>query len=182
MKKVYTSAVVIIPPKELWSPIQEIRIKYDRQFNRWMPHITLLYPFKPEEKYNIIMEDYAKICKKIPSFKMTLKKFKYFEHRKQNYTIWIEPEPSESIKNLQNSILKLDPDCNDVNLHKFGFVPHLSVGQIFGKTQLLSLIKELNQKWAEISFLLEHICFIAREPQKNSNFEVKNYIYLGEVI
>ncbi|NHJ26310.1 MAG: 2'-5' RNA ligase family protein [Candidatus Lokiarchaeota archaeon] len=182
MKKVNTSAVVIIPPKEISSPIQEIRIKYDRQFNKWMPHITLLYPFRPEDEYNIIMEDYVKICKKIPSFRITLKKFKYFEHRKQNYTIWIEPEPSELIKNLQNSLLKLDPDCNDVNLYKLGFIPHLSVGQIFGKTQLLSLIEELNQKWVELSFLLEQITFIARETHKNSKFEVKKYIYLGEAI
>jgi hypothetical protein len=42
MSKVFTSAVVIIPPEELWIPIQKIRKKYDRQINRWMPHITLL--------------------------------------------------------------------------------------------------------------------------------------------
>ena len=34
MEKVYTSAVVIIPPMDLWEPIQEIRRKYDRQINR----------------------------------------------------------------------------------------------------------------------------------------------------
>jgi len=182
MKKVYTSAVVIIPPKEISSPIQEIRIKYDRQFNKWMPHITLLYPFRPEDEYNLIMEDYVKICKKIPSFRITLKKFKYFEHRKQNYTVWIEPEPSELIINFQNSLLKLDPECNDVNLHKLGFVPHLSVGQVFGKQQTLSLLEELNQNWIEVNFLLENICFIAREPQKHSRFEVKKQICLARVI
>ena len=43
--KVPTSAVVFIPPSEVWGPIQEIRRSHDRQFVRWMPHVTLLYPF-----------------------------------------------------------------------------------------------------------------------------------------
>ncbi len=54
MSKVYTSAVVIIPPKEKWKPIQEIRQLYDRNINRWMPHITLLYPFRPKNSYSKI--------------------------------------------------------------------------------------------------------------------------------
>ena len=45
MSKFYNSAVVIIPPQEKWESIQEIRETYDRGFNRWMPHITLIYPF-----------------------------------------------------------------------------------------------------------------------------------------
>ncbi|GAH05617.1 unnamed protein product, partial [marine sediment metagenome] len=46
MSKVYSSAVVIIPPREKWASIQEIRKIYDRNLTRWMPHITLLYPFR----------------------------------------------------------------------------------------------------------------------------------------
>ena len=51
MSKVYTTAVVIIPPEKIWETIQKIRRTYDRQFHRWMPHITLLYPFKPQSYF-----------------------------------------------------------------------------------------------------------------------------------
>ena len=39
----HTTAVVVIPPDDAWPPIQALRQRYDRQFRRWMPHITLLY-------------------------------------------------------------------------------------------------------------------------------------------
>ena len=42
LSKVYSSAVVLIPPKENWASIQEIRKIYDRNIIRWMPHITML--------------------------------------------------------------------------------------------------------------------------------------------
>ena len=35
--KTHKSAVVIIPPEEIWEPIQKIRRLYDRQGHRWMP-------------------------------------------------------------------------------------------------------------------------------------------------
>jgi len=43
--KTYTTAVVLIPPEDVWEPIQKLRRVYDRHFDRWMPHLTLLYPF-----------------------------------------------------------------------------------------------------------------------------------------
>ncbi len=58
MSKVYTSAVVIIPPKESWSSIQEIRKQYDRPINRWMPHMTLLYPFRPESRFQNVYQKF----------------------------------------------------------------------------------------------------------------------------
>ena len=43
----HESAIVLIPPQEVWEPIQAIRRVHDRQVRRWMPHVTLLYPFLP---------------------------------------------------------------------------------------------------------------------------------------
>ncbi|MGA1195514.1 MAG: 2'-5' RNA ligase family protein, partial [Candidatus Latescibacterota bacterium] len=48
MEKVHQSAVVLSPPQSEWDQIQAIRKKYDRNVRRWMPHITLLYPFYPK--------------------------------------------------------------------------------------------------------------------------------------
>ena len=82
MSKVYTSALVIIPPKNKWAPIQKIRKQYDRQVNRWMPHITLLYPFRPEHLFNKIYDDFKNTCKKINSFSISFKGVKSFTHGK----------------------------------------------------------------------------------------------------
>ncbi len=43
----YTTGLVVIPPEAAWPPIQAIRAEHDRKLRRWMPHITLIYPFLP---------------------------------------------------------------------------------------------------------------------------------------
>ncbi|TFG21867.1 MAG: 2'-5' RNA ligase family protein, partial [Promethearchaeota archaeon] len=120
-EKVYTSACVIIPPEEKWPPIQNIRQKYDRQIHRWMPHITLLYPFRPETQFNDLEKAFITQCLEIHSFEITLSTFRYFQHRHQDYTIWLDPEPNNCIIQLQGELLKVVPDCDDVNKHKNGF-------------------------------------------------------------
>ncbi len=179
MSKVSTSAVVIIPPKEKWKPIQEIRLKYDRNVDRWMPHITLIYPFRPKSSYYKIEDKFSEICSQINSFKLSLKSFKFFNHGHQNYTIWLEPEPNESIITLQAEILKLVPDCNDVSKHKKGFTPHLSVGQIKGKERLPKVINKLQSSWIQLEFLVNDIFFIAREKNKIAKFEIEKQFPLS---
>ncbi|MFX0043537.1 MAG: 2'-5' RNA ligase family protein [Candidatus Hodarchaeota archaeon] len=179
MSKVNTSAVVIIPPKEKWNHIQEIRSKYDRNVERWMPHITLLYPFRAKSSYFEVEDKFIEICSQITPFKLSLKSFKYFNHGHQNYTIWLEPEPSESIIALQAKILQIVPDCDDVNKYKKGFTPHLSVGQIKGKEKLLKLIHELQSSWVQLEFTVNDIFFIAREKSKIAKFEIEKQFPLS---
>lgn len=179
MTKVNSSAVVIIPPKEIWEPIQEIRRIYDRQILRWMPHITLLYPFRHESEFNTLESLFSTINKKIKSFEITFSKFKYFNHGKQKYTLWLAPEPESLINDLQYKLLAIVPDCNNVNLHKNGFTPHLSVGQFEGKKRLIEVVKTLQSNWSQLKFTINSIYFIAREKQKLSKFEVKKTFLLN---
>ena len=178
MSKVYTSAAVIIPPEEKWPPIQNIRRQYDRQINRWMPHITLLYPFRPEEEYPKIEDLFSNVCSEIERFEITLKNFCNFPHRKQNYTICLDPEPNQPIIDLQAKILNIVTDCDDVNKYKSGFTPHLSVGQIKGRDKLKRIVNTLQNNWEEIKFNVNQICFISREKKKVSTFEIKKRIEL----
>ncbi|MHA2287467.1 MAG: 2'-5' RNA ligase family protein [Promethearchaeota archaeon] len=178
MSKVFSTAVVIIPPNEIWGAIQEIRRKHDRAFDRWMPHITLLYPFKPESEFNSLEVFFSTTCRKIDSFEVKLNTFKYFRHSKQNYTIYLNPEPESLIRALQLKIMKIVPDCNDASLYKTGFMPHLSVGQIKGKDNLDIILNNLQNDWQSLTFKLNSIFFIAREKTKLSNFEIKKQILL----
>ena len=80
MPKVYTSAVVIIPPLQYWGPIQTIRKEYDRQIHRWMPHINLLYPFRSNLEYDSLEEKFLEACSTIEPREISLNKFRYFNH------------------------------------------------------------------------------------------------------
>ncbi len=178
MTKVRSTAVVIIPPKKIWGAIQNIRKKYDRHIHRWMPHITLLYPFKLQSEFNNLKSSFSMICNKIESFEIAFNIFNYFNHGKQKYTLWLAPEPEQPVRSLQHKLLEIVPDCNDVNLYRKGFIPHLSVGQIEGKENLEPLLKNLQTNWIPLKFKITSIYFIAREKPKLSEFKIKKEIIL----
>jgi 2'-5' RNA ligase len=137
-----------------------------------MPHITLLYPFRNQDEYNGIATEFFEECKLINPFEISLKDFKSFPSGRQTYTLWLDPRPNDLIINLQSKILKLVPNCNEVNKFKSGFRPHLSVGQIKGRNYLSKVIANLHSEWEEIKFLLNEICFIARDEHKMSSFKI----------
>ena len=183
MNKVFTSAVVIIPPKDKWEPIQEIRRQYDSQIKRWMPHINLIYPFRPERFFKELSIKLEKECSDISSFHLTLREIKFFSHGKRNYTIWLAPEPRDLISILQDKILKIVPDCDYFIKNQNGYISHLSLGQITGsKDQLKKMLVHLQKEWIPLSFYVNTISLISRKPNKNSRFQVVNEIKLNSIL
>ncbi|CUT01788.1 2'-5' RNA ligase family protein [Candidatus Chrysopegis kryptomonas] len=171
-KKTHKTAVVIIPPKEIWSPIQKIREKYDRQFRRWMPHITLLYPFRPFEEFESVYPDFERVCKEVESFEIELSEFRFFKHYGESYTIWLNPEPAEGVKILQEKLQSIVPDCDDVRKFENGFTPHLSVGQVKGRENLEKLLKELQSSWVSLKFVVDSVFFIWRNDPPDDIFRI----------
>lgn len=41
----HSTALAILLPDHLWPRIQSIRYQWDRSFERWPPHVNLMYPF-----------------------------------------------------------------------------------------------------------------------------------------
>src|SRR5437879_4937249 len=108
------SAVVAIPPADAWEPIQAIRRLYDRHFHRWMPHVTLLYPFRPEGDFEAAIESLKHACQGAHPFTVTLARFRHFGHGRGRFTIWLEPEPREAFVRLQSALQQEFSDCDDV--------------------------------------------------------------------
>jgi 2'-5' RNA ligase len=177
MSKTVTSACVIIPPKHTWPPIQEIRRKHDKRVDRWMPHINLLYPFRPKEEYEKIEDDFADTLDRLKPFEISLNNFNFFRHKFQTYTIWLNPVPNEPIIHLQRQLLRNAPECNDVNRFKGGFKPHLSVGQ-FTTYKIHKKIDKLKATWEEQRFMVRKIYFISRKHTKDSSFQVEKKLSL----
>ena len=99
--KTHKTAVVIIPPDELWPPIQAIRREHDRQIRRWMPHITMIYPFRPQEAFEMVADQFSEVCRYINPFEVQLEEFRSFHHKRENYTLWLAPNPQEEIVYIQ---------------------------------------------------------------------------------
>ena len=99
--KTHKSAVVIIPPEEIWEPIQKIRRLYDRQCHRWMPHITLIYPFRPRSELERAVAVLSSGITALRAFALRLHRLQYFTHDRDRFTMWLDPGPREPIAALQ---------------------------------------------------------------------------------
>ncbi len=177
-RKTHKTALVIIPPENLWPPIQSIRKRHDRVFRRWMPHITMVYPFRPKEEFNVLAMDLSSLCQDIEPFQVELAQFRFFGHSKKKYTLWLAPEPKSQLVDLQSAFLRILPDCNDVNLFPGGFTPHLSVGHVRGWSKMDTLLEELQQDWNPLSFVVREISLIWRGEPPDDVFRVAQTVGL----
>lgn len=178
-EKTHTTAVVLIPPAELWPPIQAIRQQYDRHFRRWMPHITLLYPFRPRATFEGLAPAFAQVCGALAPFAVELADIQVFRHRREHYTLWLAPEPKDPLRQLQAALGGVVPDCDDVLRHRHGFTPHLSIGQIQGETEMAHLRQALQASWRPLTFTVQAISLIWRGEPPEDVFRVAQHVLLG---
>lgn len=184
------SACVIIPPPELCDAIQEIRSANDTSFDRWPPHINLLWPFVPQTEFS---DSVAKITqnsrfRSIRPFKIRLSTFSFTRGSRYVHLIadildptttepipWppvqshtksaVEP-PTPAIQTLFSTLMEVFPGCERAFLDADGspsqyFLPHLSVGQVEQAT-IRDTVRSLQENWTPIEFEVTELTFLAR--------------------
>jgi 2'-5' RNA ligase len=178
-KRTDETAVVVIPPPKCWEPIQAIRRKHDRQFRRWMPHITLLYPFRPRKQFATLATELRCACAQIAPLEIRLAQVEYFRHGPGRHTLWLAPDPPEGLIRLQAALQSIVPDCDDTARHAPGFTPHLSVGQAHGGDSAARSQAELQANWRPVSFAVREISLIWRNRPPDDVFRVDQVVALG---
>jgi 2'-5' RNA ligase len=178
--KTYTTAVVLIPPPEVWPPIQAIRRQHDRHQVRWvMPHITLLYPFRPRQEFVTLAARFARPCREIEPFMVELAELRFFHHGRGSYTLWLAPEPREGVVQLQAALQSMVTDCDDVTRYPNGFTPHLSVAQVRGQAAMEQLRAALHRTWQPVSFPVQQVSLIWRNAPPDDVFRVSHTVTVG---
>ena len=168
--KTHTTAVVLIPPETVQPPIQAIRRIHDRNFERWMPHITLLYPFAARRDFAEITLALAKAAQQVPPFSVELTRFDTFRHRR-SCTMFLVPEPEDEIVRLHSVLLRHLPDYDDTAQFAGGFHPHLSIGQ-FQHRSLHTEQQHLQTEWQPIHCEIATLSLIYRSPETDNRFVV----------
>lgn len=176
--KSHHTAVAVVPPEGVWEPIQEIRRRHDRQIHRWMPHINLLYPFRPRAELPAITPALGDACGGIEPFPVTLGDFRYFRHGSGRCTLWLAPEPAEAVRDLQAALRAAFPDCDDLSRFPAGFTPHLSVGQFASPRECQRVREQLLAGWGPIAFPVTEVALLARA--EDLPFVVECRLPLGE--
>ena len=176
----HKTALVIIPPEEVWGPIQAIRQKHDKKAGRWMPHITLVYPFLERSRFGCAARGLRAACKAVKPFDVELARFTFFGGAKGYYTLWLAPEPEQSILDLHASLLGCAA-CEEFYSERalIHFTPHLSVGQARGMGNMVKLLEELQAGWAPIRFRVSSVHLIWRNDPPDDAFRIDRAIPLG---
>ncbi len=181
-EKSHKTAVVIIPPEEVCAPIQNIREIHDRQYHRWMPHINLIYPFKPKTEFPVLTQQLSKICEKMFPFTLKLSEFCFFRHSNAKFTLWLAPKPKEKLVQFQSQFVRQFSECDDLNRKSSGYTPHLTVGQAESQSSLMSLRKNLQTNWEPLIFEVNKISLICRDDPPFDTFQIAQEIPLGRSI
>ncbi len=176
--KTYKTAVVAIPPQSLWGPIQGLRKQYDRHYRRWMPHITLIYPFRPVPAFEQLVPLLSEACRKAAPLEIRLARFGFFARSRQKATVYLIPEPAGPLKILQAALLEIVPDCDDVSRFPGGFTPHLSIGQVRSR-DAQPFCARWQARWQPLDFTVRQVCLLRRNDPPDDVFRAGPVISLG---
>ncbi|MCK6508790.1 RNA repair domain-containing protein [Myxococcota bacterium] len=186
----YHSALIVIPPPDLWEPIQAIRQKHDKSYRRWMPHLNLVYGFVESVLFPDAIKAIQAALAQVKPFEVSFSQMRSFRHGKSD-TIWLEPsvEPSRDLHRLQSALQALFPLCDEQSHRsRSGYTPHLSLGQLRGdaRGELQKTLQGWQLSWRPVRFVVDHVALICRkgeapfEVQERVFFGGKRTIYLGE--
>lgn len=169
----YHSAIVIIPDERVWPAIQSLRKRYDRNYTRWMPHITLIYGFVPEELLEAAAQLIADAVKGLEEFSIALTAPGTFSQR-ASATGWIQPvaETEGALHTLQTTLQRLFPTCNEQSSRAAGFHPHLTIGQFASEEDARKNLAS----WKPVAFNAASVALISRKGKQP--FEVRYKVHL----
>ncbi len=175
----YHSALIVMPPPDVWEAMQAIRQKHDKSYARWMPHINLVYGFVDRVLFPDAVKAIQEAVAKVQPFAVTCSQIRSFRHGKSD-TIWLEPsaQPQRALHRLQATLQSLFPLCNEqVEKSNAGYTPHLTLGQLRGDARgdLQKTVQSWQQGWQPIRFVVDHVALICRDGE--APFRVEERVF-----
>lgn len=172
LHKSYKSALVIVPECDALDTIEQIRKLHDRRYYRWMPHITMIFPFVAVDGPAETRENTIKIVRDIVYAKKQLSIsfacFNSFTHSRNSHTLYLRPDSGSEIalQSLVDQLAKALPDFDDVRRDGH-FSPHLSLGQFRSKQAMQEVEVEYEALPCSVTFQAYSMAWVTREGFKD---------------
>ncbi|PTB71031.1 hypothetical protein BBK36DRAFT_1176384 [Trichoderma citrinoviride] len=125
----HDTALCLIPPPQLWGPVNTLRSLNDEKFTKWPPHVTLIYPFVRPEALPEVTEALCRshLRPQDDDISISLEEPGVFSHRRRSKTVFIRPSPGPEADRLS--------DMRD-RIHRFlgwpkgrDYQPHMTLAQ-----------------------------------------------------
>lgn len=158
----YKTAIALLPPSSITSPIEAVRSVHDKHFKRWPPHINLIYPFlasplEPPDGTSprlsqAIRARLEKAVSEIRAFQVSLVADPpgTFTHSRTSTTVWLGPVPDKNVRELQTALQVEFAECDG---DQRAFTPHLSLGQALTAEATEQLRKDIGNGVVEFNNL-----------------------------
>jgi 2'-5' RNA ligase len=198
----FKSALVLLPSVEIIAPIEPVRRFYDKHFERWPPHMNLVYPFLAspsdlnESNQLLLKEDVRarilKVTGSIEPFRIFLNADPpgTFSHGQTSgsKTVWLGPL-SQDVQQLQAA---LQAEFSECNYDARPFTPHLSVGQAGSDSTVQKLQEAIKSSISEytgnvagspvtLGWHIDRVCVLQRKSYRD-RFRVVGEIDIGKFI
>eukprot|EP00698_Gefionella_okellyi_P017882 TRINITY_DN5301_c0_g1_i1.p1 TRINITY_DN5301_c0_g1~~TRINITY_DN5301_c0_g1_i1.p1 ORF type:complete len:898 (-),score=201.09 TRINITY_DN5301_c0_g1_i1:68-2761(-) len=157
------TALVLIPPVELWPHIQEMRVQHDPYFPRWMPHISVCFGFVAGSEFEAMSQRIAALG--LQAFDANFCGYDILPQQRACTLFARLDEPSETQVLEMAKRLNLVYPCQMTK-------PHLSLGLVESEAKARAYTKQSLQ-W---NFPVDRLYMISRE--NSVHFQVKRVIHL----
>ena len=131
-----------------------------------MPHLTLIYPFWPRERFSEAIFPLGQACGRTAPFSLELSGLSHFVHGREHYTLYLVPKPAEPLIDLQRLLQVAFPDCDEQSGHAGGFTPHLSLGQAKNRAELMVRSRFIQEHWRPQRFEACEVSLLVRRGQE----------------
>lgn len=160
------TAVALVVPHHLQSEINSLRRIHDKAFQKWEPHINILYPFVEPTRLSSAVEILREALgeRHMKGLRVNIDEIGVFKHRK-NATVFLKPdaESEERVCQLRKILVHaLERDERD-GTHDGTFRPHLTVGQAASNGNSIENLVEQVKKLVGIGWEGTTLAVLKRE-------------------